>query len=71
MLTVELIRRGARYFPERTAVYFEDKSLTFAEVDRLSNRFAHTLARNGIARGGRLAILATTACTRCPSISPA
>src|SRR6266404_1604019 len=58
MLTVELIRRGARYFPERTAVYFEDKSLTFAEVDRLSNRFAHTLARNGIARGGRLAILA-------------
>ena len=29
MLTVELIRRGARYFPERTAVYFEDKSLTF------------------------------------------
>ncbi len=58
MLTVELIRRGARYFPERTAVLFEDKSLTFAEVDALSNRFAHVLARNGIARGGRLAILA-------------
>lgn len=58
MLTVELIRRGARYFPGRTAVYFEDKSLTFSEVDRLSNRFAHALARYGINRGGRLAILA-------------
>src|SRR6185369_10153767 len=58
MLTVELIRRGARYFPERTAVYFENKSLTFNEVDRLSNRFAHALARHGINRGGRLAILA-------------
>jgi len=58
MLTVELIRRGARYFPERTAVLFEDKSLTFAEVDALSNRFAHVLAKNGIDRGGRLAILA-------------
>ncbi|HZM89454.1 MAG TPA: AMP-binding protein [Blastocatellia bacterium] len=58
MLTVELIRRGARYFPERTAVLFEDKSLTFAEVDALSNRFAHVLAKNGIERGGRLAILA-------------
>lgn len=58
MLTVELIRRGAQYFGERTAVCFEDKSLTFAEVDRLSNRFAHVLARNGINRGGRLAILA-------------
>ena len=58
MLTVELIRRGAGYFSERTAVLFEDKSLTFAEVDELSNRFAHVLAGNGIARGGRLAILA-------------
>ena len=58
MLTVELIRRGARYFPERTAVLFEDKSLTFAAVDELSNRFAHVLAHNGITRGSRLAILA-------------
>ena len=58
MLTVEFIRRGARYFAGRTAVYFEDQSLTFAEVDQLSNRFAHALARNGIARGDRLAILA-------------
>jgi acyl-CoA synthetase (AMP-forming)/AMP-acid ligase II len=58
MLTVELIRRGAHYFARRTAVLFEDKSLTFAEVDALSNRFAHVLARNGINRGSRLAILA-------------
>ena len=58
MLTVELIRRGARYFSDRTAVLFEDKSLTFAEVDKLSNRFAHVLARYGISRGERLAILA-------------
>jgi acyl-CoA synthetase (AMP-forming)/AMP-acid ligase II len=58
MLTVELIRRGARYFSERTAVLFEAKSLTFGEVDELSNRFAHVLASNGITRGGRLAILA-------------
>jgi acyl-CoA synthetase (AMP-forming)/AMP-acid ligase II len=58
MLTVELIRRGARYFAGRTAVYFGDQSLTFAEVDHLSNRFARALARNGISRGGRLAILA-------------
>lgn len=58
MLTVELIRRGARYFSQRTAVLYEDKSLTFSQVDELSNRFAHVLARNGIGRGGRLAILA-------------
>jgi fatty-acyl-CoA synthase len=58
MLTVEMIRRGAHDFAERTAVLFEDKSLTFAEVDQLSNRFAHVLAQSGVSRGSRLAILA-------------
>src|SRR5260370_34678290 len=58
MLTVELIRRGACFFSQRTAVLFEDKSLTFAQVDHLSNRFAHVLAQSGIGRGSRLAILA-------------
>jgi acyl-CoA synthetase (AMP-forming)/AMP-acid ligase II len=58
MLTVELIRRGAHYFPNRTAVLFENKSLTFADVDELANRFANLLASKGIKRGERLAILA-------------
>ena len=71
MLTVELIRRGARYFAERRAVLFEDKTLTFAEVDELSNRFAHVLARNGIGRGGRMAILANNSLYSVPVISGA
>ena len=58
MLTVEMIRRGAHSFAERTAGLCEDKSLTFADVDQLSNRFAHVLARAGVSRGSRLAILA-------------
>jgi acyl-CoA synthetase (AMP-forming)/AMP-acid ligase II len=58
MLVVELIRRGAQFFSERTAVLFEDKSLTYREVDELSNRFAHVLTKSGIGRGGRLGILA-------------
>ncbi|MEK6323718.1 MAG: AMP-binding protein [Acidobacteriota bacterium] len=66
MLTVELIRRGARHFPDRTAVLFEDNSLTFAEVDQLSNRFAHVLARSGIQRGSRLAILANNSLNSMP-----
>jgi acyl-CoA synthetase (AMP-forming)/AMP-acid ligase II len=39
-------------------VLFEDKSLTFAEVDELANRFANVLVSKGINRGARLAILA-------------
>lgn len=58
MLTVELIRRSARQFPERIALLFGDQRLTFAEVDELSNRFAHVLARRGVSRGARMALLA-------------
>jgi len=57
MLTVELIRRGARQFPQRPAILFADRSLTFAEVDELSNRFARVLARHGIGRGTAVALL--------------
>lgn len=44
MLTVELIRRGARQFRDRTAVVCGNDALTFADVDELSNRMAHVLA---------------------------
>jgi acyl-CoA synthetase (AMP-forming)/AMP-acid ligase II len=57
MLAVELIRRGARQFPQRAAVLFEDQKMTFAEVDELSNRFAHVFTRHGINRGARMALL--------------
>jgi acyl-CoA synthetase (AMP-forming)/AMP-acid ligase II len=43
VLTVDLIRRGAARFPERTALVAGDESLTFAETDALANRLAHAL----------------------------
>jgi acyl-CoA synthetase (AMP-forming)/AMP-acid ligase II len=51
MLITELIRRGALYHRERTALLFGDKSLSFAEVDSLSNRIAQALG--GTARLGQ------------------
>jgi fatty-acyl-CoA synthase len=57
MLTVELIRRGARQFPERTAVLFADQSLTFHAVDDLSSRFANVFAALGLGRGSYIALL--------------
>jgi len=57
MLTVELIHRGARQFPERTAVYFADTSLTFRAVDELSNRFANVLSGMGLHPGSTVALL--------------
>ena len=54
MLTAELIRRGARRFPDRTALLCGDDALTFAEVDELANRLAHALAQAPRSRVGLL-----------------
>ena len=43
MLVTELIRRGALYHGDRTAILFGDEQMSFREVDRLSNRIAHVL----------------------------
>jgi len=53
----ELIRRGAVYFPQRTAAMFQGKSLTFDEVYRRSNRLANALLKLGLQKGDRVAFL--------------
>ncbi len=55
--TRELIIRGARQHTDRTAVVFGDEEMTFAEVDELSNRLAHALAREGAGHGRRVGLL--------------
>ncbi|HVC86024.1 MAG TPA: AMP-binding protein [Gaiellaceae bacterium] len=55
MTTAELIRRGARRFPGRTAVICGDASLTFSEVDELANRIANVLLERRVDRVGLLA----------------
>ncbi|MFB7306984.1 AMP-binding protein [Streptomyces sp. NPDC056192] len=57
MLAVDLVRRGAARFAGRTAVRFENRSLTYAEVDEAANRLAHVLAGLGVGRGDRVGLL--------------
>jgi len=47
LLVNELIRRGAVRFGDRPALRFGDDSLTFTQVDRLSNRLARALIETG------------------------
>ncbi|WP_418060055.1 AMP-binding protein [Pimelobacter simplex] len=56
-LAASLVRRGAAAFPERTALYFGDDSLTYAEVDRRANLIAHHLADRGVTKGTHVALL--------------
>lgn len=43
--------------PERVAIVYERRRLTFRALDRSANALAHTLADAGVAPGGRIAIV--------------
>jgi len=43
-------------FPQRPAVIFEGKSLTYAQFDALANRFAHWATGRGIKKGDTVAL---------------
>jgi acyl-CoA synthetase (AMP-forming)/AMP-acid ligase II len=58
MLVTELIRRGAAYHGDRTALLFGEERMSFRAVDRLSNRIAHALGGTlGLARGSAITLL--------------
>lgn len=50
--------------PEKAAIVFEGRTLTFGELDVLSRRYARGLAAAGVERGDRVAVFAET----CPEI---
>jgi phenylalanine ammonia-lyase len=53
----EHLERGARQHPDRTAVLFEGRAISYAELDRQANRTANALRALGITRGDRVALL--------------
>lgn len=54
---LELINRGARQYPERTAIVFQNDTLTFRQVDHLSSRLAHAMHAHNLGQGARVALL--------------
>jgi long-chain acyl-CoA synthetase len=60
----DALRKRAQGQPGRVAIVFEDRSLTFADLDVESNRLAHGLRALGLASGDRLGIFMTN----CPEV---
>jgi len=54
----DLLHRSARRFPGRTAIICGETRWTYAEFDALCSRLAAGLARQGVAKGARVALLA-------------
>lgn len=58
MLVTELIRRGALYHRDRTALLFGGEAMTFGQVESLSNRVAQALGgRLGLSKGSPVCLL--------------
>jgi len=51
------VQRNAELFPERVAILFEDRQLTWSELNALANRFAHALSEQGLERGDTASVV--------------
>ena len=50
------VERGARFFPERPAILFEESELSYRELNLRANRLANALKAHGVGRGDRVAL---------------
>jgi fatty-acyl-CoA synthase len=57
LLLGEIVRRHARWRPDRPAYVIGPHRVTYRQLDRLANRFAHALRGLGVERGDRVATL--------------
>ncbi|MHB1593282.1 MAG: class I adenylate-forming enzyme family protein [Streptosporangiaceae bacterium] len=57
MLTVDMVRAGARWYRDRVAIRYGAQSLTFREVDEAANRMANILLGMGVEAGERIGLL--------------
>src|SRR4029453_1212257 len=53
----QMLSHGAERHPENVAVVFRDVSLTYRELEALTNRFARVLVALGVVKGDRVCVL--------------
>lgn len=59
LLLGDLLRRNASVRPDKVALIYEGKKMTFQQLNSLVNRFANTLISVGVKRGDRIGLLLT------------
>ncbi|HEX7475703.1 MAG TPA: AMP-binding protein, partial [Dehalococcoidales bacterium] len=67
MNTTEFLTISSAICPDRTAVVFEDKRITFNELNERVNRLANALIRLGVKKGDRIALLNVN-CNQCVEV---
>jgi acyl-CoA synthetase (AMP-forming)/AMP-acid ligase II len=57
MLTGDMLRRSAARFPDKPAIIRDGVRLSYTELNRDANRFAHALLALGLPKGAKVAII--------------
>ena len=57
MLTGDMLRRSAERFPQKPAMLWEGRSLSYRALDDAANRLANALIAHGIAKGAKVGII--------------
>ncbi len=52
----EILQKSAKEFPQKTAIVFGEREISYAQLDLLSNQFANSLIKLGVRKGDRIAI---------------
>jgi long-chain acyl-CoA synthetase len=52
----EILRKSAKEHPEKAAIAYFEREITYAELDLLSDQFAAALADLGVKKGGKVAV---------------
>jgi long-chain acyl-CoA synthetase len=52
----QILEKTAKEHPEKTAIAYSERNITYAQLDSLSNRFAAALAACSVKKGDRVAI---------------
>jgi long-chain acyl-CoA synthetase len=63
----DFVFRNAQWYPEKTAIIFEDRRITWREFNQRSNRIANLLRRKNLSKEDRVAILSQN-CLEYPEI---
>jgi len=57
MLTGDMLRRATARFPDKTAIIWQGRHTTYADLNADANRFAHALAGLGLNKGEKVGII--------------
>src|SRR5581483_1446094 len=54
----DIVRRHGAARPDRVAIHYEGRKITYGELDRRANKVAHALIADGVRAQARIAVLA-------------